>query len=108
MAVYYYVQGITDGSYNYMLHATNKNKQKYKKFQHENNLLRCPPHSREYVITISCYRNETSEYYIILYLGMSVASQTTATAKLYDNNFYSVRCMYIIMHFNLAHIDKIQ
>lgn len=45
---------------------------------------------------------------ILLYLGMSVASQTTATAKLYDNYFYSVRCMYIIMHFNLAHIDKTQ
>jgi len=32
---------------------------------------------------------------ILLYMGMSVASQTTATAKLYDNYFYSVRCIYI-------------
>jgi hypothetical protein len=41
------------------------NKNKYKKIPTRNNLLRCSPHSRENVTTISCYRNAISEYYII-------------------------------------------
>lgn len=88
----------------YMPPIKMNNKNKYKKFQHEKQLVKMST-----TFQGKCHYNfMLQECNIrILYLGMSVAFQTTATAKLYDNYFYSVRCMYIIMHFNLAQIDKI-